>query len=141
MNNQHIIWMRNAACKYLFLVLVLTTTCACDQMEQPPRDIESLFRNFFIEYIELRPETGSAIGLPSSYGIKVKHDELDDESESGMTKVYALYRKYNDWLAEYDRAQLTKSQRVASDVLRWFLENELSGEKFINHVYIIHPLL
>jgi len=140
MNSRNIIWIRNAACRYLFLVLILTVNGACDQIKQPPRDIETLFRNFFIEYIALKPETGSAIGLPSSYGIKVRHNELDDESEYGIKMIYDLYRKYNDWLAEYDRTRLTTSQRVASDVLKWFLENELSGEKFRNHNYIIHPL-
>ncbi|KPK72284.1 hypothetical protein AMJ87_05235 [candidate division WOR_3 bacterium SM23_60] len=132
--------MTKAACKYILLFLVLTTSGYCAESQQRPHDIETLFRNFFVEYIELRPETGSAIGLPPSYGIKVRHDELDDESESGIMKVYTLYRKYYDWLGEYDRTRLSKSQRVAFDVLAWFLENELSGEKFGNHTYIIHPL-
>ena len=140
MKNWNIIWMRNALCKYIVLLLAFALTGGCAQTQQKPQDIETLFRNFFIEYIDLKPETGSAIGLPSSFGINVKHHELDDESEQGLKRVYDLYRKYNDWLAEYDRTQLTISQRVASDVLKWFIENELSGEKFRNHKYIIHPM-
>jgi uncharacterized protein (DUF885 family) len=140
MKNRNIIWMRNALCKHIFLLLAFALTDGCAQVQQRPQDIETLFRNFFIEYIDLKPETGSAIGLPSSFGINVKHHELDDESEQGLKRVYDLYRKYNDWLAEYDLTRLTTSQRVASDVLKWFLENELSGEKFRNHKHIIHPM-
>jgi uncharacterized protein (DUF885 family) len=122
------------------LLLTFLASTFCAQSQRRPRDIEALFRNFFIEYITLRPESGTILGLPPSWGIRVQNDKLDDESEEGLKKIYALYRKYDNWLKEYDPTELTSSQRVASDVLKWFLENELQGEKFSNHVYIIHPM-
>lgn len=139
MRNLHVIWRNNIVHKSILLLTTLAVT-GCAQLQQRPRDIEVLFRNFVIEYIELSPETGTAIGFPAGWGITVKNDELDDESEQGLAKIYDLYHKYHQWLTEYDRARLTPSQRVASDVLTWFLESELQGERFRNHTYIIHPM-
>jgi uncharacterized protein (DUF885 family) len=99
-----------------------------------------LFRNFVIEYIELRPETGASIGLPTAWGIQVRNNELDDVSDAGSQKVYDLYRKYLDWLTQYERNRLSPSQQIASEVLKWFLENELRGERFRYHKYMISPM-
>jgi len=124
-----------------FALMFMTLNFAvCSQAQQRPEDIEELFRNFFNEYIQLMPETGTQIGVPAEWGIVVKNDELNDESEAGIQKIYDLYRKYVGWLQQYDRAKLTDSQRIASLVLQWFLKNELEGEKFHNHGYIINPI-
>ncbi len=122
------------------LLLVVPSTCA-QPLERRPQDIEVLFRNFVIEYIELRPETGASIGLPPAWGIRVKNNELDDVSDAGTQKVYDLYRKYLDWLIQYDPEQLSLSQQTASHIFRWFLENELRGEEFRYHYYLINPML
>lgn len=113
---------------------------ACAQSQGKPKDIEELFRNFFIEYIQLRPETGTSIGIPSEWGIVVTNDALDDESEGGVQEVYGLHRKYERWLSEYDQQKLSRSQRIAASVLRWFLENEIRGEKFYDYAYTTSPL-
>jgi uncharacterized protein (DUF885 family) len=127
-------------CLVVAFLLTVSSTCA-QQVERRPADIEVLFRNFVIEYIDLRPETGSAIGLPAAWGIRVKNNELDDVSDAGTQKVYGLYRKYLNWLTQYDRERLSASQQTASKVFKWFLENELRAEKFRYHYYIISPIL
>jgi len=127
-------------CRSACVMLLCVVSASCDGFKRRPADIEVLFRNFLIEYIELKPETGTAVGFPADWGIKVKNDALDDESDEGLDKIYDLYRKYRNWLAEYDGDKLSRSQRVAAEVLKWFLESELQGEEFRNHTYIIHPM-
>ncbi len=139
MNSLFFIRTEYALLKTIFLLTILVST-VCAQPSGRSRDIEILFRNFFAEYIVLRPETGTIIGIPASWGINVKNSELDDESNEGLDKIYTLYRKYYKWLAEYDRSSLSPSQRIAADVLVWFLDGELQGERFRNHTYIIHPM-
>jgi uncharacterized protein (DUF885 family) len=125
--------------KSICLLAVMTfTTCA--QSDQRPRDIEELFRNFVVEYVTLKPETGTALGLPKEWGIRVNNDRLDDESDSTLQKTYDMYRKYRMWLTQYDRDRLSASQQIAADVLAWFLDHEIDGEKFRYHRYIISPL-
>ena len=126
-------------CLALVLLLLVSITCA-QRIERRPEDIEVLFRNFVIEYIKLRPETGASIGLPAAWGIEVRNNELDDVSDAGVQKVYDLYRKHQNWLTQYDPDKLSPSQHIASDVLKWFLENELRGERFRYHNYMINPM-
>ncbi len=106
-----------------------------------PADIEELFVNFVREYIEFSPETGTQIGLSGQYGFDVRNDKLDDRSVEAENKLYQFYRKYRTWLAQYDRDKLTSSQRIASDVLAWFLDDAIRGEQFQYHTYIINPML
>ena len=138
MKDSNITWTQETIHKSIFLLISLAVL-GCAQLQQRPGDIEVLFRNFVIEYITLSPETGTTIGFPPDWGINVRNDKLDDESEQGIAKIYDLYRKYHQWLTEYDRTRLTASQRVAADVLNWYLHSELQGERFRNHTYIIHP--
>jgi uncharacterized protein (DUF885 family) len=124
----------------LFVFLITVSSTCAQPFESRPADIEVLFRNFVIEYIELRPETGTTIGLPPAWGIRAKNNQLDDVSEVGMQKVYDLYSKYLNWLTQYDYERLSASQQTASDVFKWFLENELRGEDFRYHNYLINPM-
>lgn len=127
-------------CRCMLFTLFSILTLIHAQGTQENRDIDMLFKNFFAEYIALKPETGTSIGVPISWGVNVKNGELDDESEIGLKKVYELYRKYHNALAQCNRSDLSSSQRVAVLVLSWFLENELQGERFRNHNYLINPM-
>ena len=138
--NKFVNWRTSGITSKVTIILVIANLTVCAQSQQKPQDIEELFKNFFIEYVQLRPETGSSIGIPPEWGIAVREDALDDESEQGVQKVYDLYRKYERWLSEYDKQELTRSQIIAASVLQWFLENEMSGEKFYDHVYTISPM-
>ncbi|UCD20306.1 MAG: DUF885 domain-containing protein [candidate division WOR-3 bacterium] len=121
----------------LLAVLVLN---ACAQSDGKPRDIEGLFRNFVAEYITLKPETGASLGLPDEWGIRVNNALLDDESDSTLHKIYEMYRKYREWIARFERTGLTPSQQIAAEVLAWFLDHEIEGERFRYHRYLISPL-
>ncbi len=122
------------------VLLLAGTISTCCAFEQRPADAGALFRGFVAEYLQLRPETGSAIGIPQAWNIELRNDILDDESDETLDRIYGLYRKYHEWVIDSDWEVLSPSQRVAMDVLKWFLENELQGEKFRNHTYIINPM-
>ena len=112
--NKFINWRTSDIISRITFIFMMANTTSCAQSQQRPQDIEELFRNFFIEYVELRPETGSSIGIPPEWGIAVRNDALDDVSENGVQKVYDLYRKYSNWLSKYDQTKLSRSQRIAS---------------------------
>ncbi|MBE0433794.1 DUF885 family protein, partial [candidate division WOR-3 bacterium] len=123
------------------ILLSLVASMAFGQLPQRTADIETIFRNFLIEYVELRPETGTAVGLPAAYRTHIDNGALDDESDAGLDRLYDLYRKYHRRLSGYCRDDLSDSQRAAAELLIWYLENELRGEEFRNHAYIINPML
>jgi uncharacterized protein (DUF885 family) len=109
--------------------------------DAPPEDIEALFKAFVQEYIMLSPETGTQLGLPPSYGIKVRHDRLDDMDEKAYEQLNDFYVKYRKKLDMYDRTSLTPSQVVASDVLKWYLDDAIEGLTYRHLRYVINPLL
>jgi uncharacterized protein (DUF885 family) len=118
----------------------LTSIAIALPNEQAPKDIEKLFDDFFREYIELRPETGTALGVSGIKGIEVQNDELDDVSDETEDKLYRMYEKYNDWLVQFDTGKLTPEHKVACDVLKWFLKDQIEKEQFRHHAYIINPM-
>lgn len=135
-------------CQYnmclLFIVIVFTgmTTMVCAAGNGgPPADIELLFDGFFREYLALHPEFGTGLGLPSHFGISVNNAELNEITDENTDKIYALYRKYYNWLSHYDKATMRREQQINYAVLKWFLEDELAGEEFRYHSYIINPVL
>ncbi len=123
-------------CLSLCCIALIALTSA---MNNPPTNIEQLFEDFFREFIELSPETATQLGLTEEQGFVLHNNELDDVSDKALTKLYDMYRKYYDWLRQYDASNLTSSQRLLCDVLKWFLKCNLAEEKFRYHVAIINP--
>jgi len=124
----------------IFIILLPCFVVALKE-DKAPLDIEDLFNSFFQEYIELSPETGSALGIKEEHGVKVQNNKLDDESVEALDKIYDMYRKYNRLLSQFNEEELTTSQITNRDILKWFFQNELNGEKFKYHRYIINPML
>jgi len=131
--------MRQVKLLIIFLIFLPAVIFALPN-EKAPEDIEQLFNGFFREYIELSPETGASLGITKQRGVKVQNDELDDVSDEALDKLYNMYKKYSDWLSQYDREELSSSQRINSDILKWFLDNEIKGGNFKYHKYIINPM-
>ncbi|UCC13049.1 MAG: DUF885 domain-containing protein [candidate division WOR-3 bacterium] len=122
----------------MFFCMAGVTMACC---ETPPEDIEVLFNGFVQEFILLSPETGTQLGLPPSYGIKVSHDHLDKVDEEANEKLGDFYTKYRKWLDAYDRTSLTESQRVACEVLRWYLDDAITAHEYRHLRYVINPVL
>ena len=125
------------------LALLLLCPISCfiyaDAFESTP-DIDQLFKDFSREYLKLRPETGTALGLSKDYGIEVRNDQLDDVSQEGYNRLYSLFRSYRDKLIEYDRNGLTESQRISYDKLKWYLDDKIEGAEYVHHSYVIDPM-
>ena len=121
----------------LFCIAGITMAC-CDT---PPEDIEVLFNGFVQEFVLLSPETGTQLGLPPSYGIKVSHDRLDKVDEEADEKLGAFYMKYRKWLDAFDGQSLTQSQRVAREVLKWYLDDAITAHEYRYLRYINNPIL
>jgi uncharacterized protein (DUF885 family) len=102
--------------------------------------IEKLFDDYFREYIKLNPEEASMLGLPKEWGYSYDRAGFNDVSDAGIKANYDLSRKYLDELKKIDPAKITNSQKVDVQMLVWYLETLLEGEKFIDHRYYIDHL-
>ncbi len=122
------------------IMLLWGVTAYGADLKQRPPSIEELFDSFLREYVELCPETGTTLGLPDALGIKVRNDELNDVSDRGQDRLLRFFKKYRDWLPEYDRATMTEGQRIAADILKWHLDLEIENDRFRYHDYVINPM-
>ncbi len=125
----------------VFILSMLMNMFYADTKENPPADIELLFDGYCRELLTFYPEYASRLGINEEKGYKIEKDTLTDVSDEALDRLYALKRKYRRWLDTYDRSKLTPSQRCAADILILDLDNDLQGEIFRDHEYIINPNL
>lgn len=131
--------MRNIIILLLFFCLQFSTVGS--KADRVSLDIEKLFKEFFQEYVQIRPETGTILGLSGDYGIDLHNDKLDDVSEQGFDALFSLFKKYSHKLSEYDRSTLSPGQKISYDKLKWYLDTQIESEKYRFHGYIIDPML
>ncbi len=126
--------------KAFILLPLLGMAVLCSASGKPPADIEDLFNGFVRECLEISPITATKLGLPAAAGFKVRLDRLDDISDRGQDRCLAFFRKYRDWLRQYDRKSLTASQAVLADLLAWYLDMSIEGDQWRYHRYLIDPI-
>ena len=103
-------------------------------------NIEQVFSSYFEESLNMNPELVTHLGITKDMGITRADGRLSDVSPEAIDKYLNLYRKYISSLNSFERSQLTDSERLASDILLWYLENQIEGEKYKYHDYIINPM-
>jgi len=131
--------------KQIFLTTLLLLVCANIAVSQQSiypdsAKIEKLFDDYFREYIMLNPEEASQLGLPKEWGYYYNRSGFNDISDVGIKANYDLSKKYLDELKKIDPTKITNSHKVDAQMLRWYLETVLEGEKFIDHRYYIDHL-
>jgi len=131
--------------KHMFLACLLVLAGASVALGQPTAyqdsaKIEKLFDDYFREYLTLNPEKGSELGLSRESGYDFNRAALDDYSDAGLKANFDLARKYLDQLRQIDTTKITRSQNIDAEILTWFLEVQLEGEKFVDHKYYIDHL-
>jgi uncharacterized protein (DUF885 family) len=103
-------------------------------------DIDSLFDNFFREWIAMNPDDASQFGLTKEMGYPYAKNELSDGSERLVDKTYQFYRRYSDELKRQNPKQLTPSQRLDAEILSWFLAHALKAEPYKDHAPVINQM-
>jgi uncharacterized protein (DUF885 family) len=102
--------------------------------------VDSILFEFFKEYVMLKPETGTELKLPKDWGIPVDQDKLNNVSDKGDDRLYALFETYRDRLQQYDESELSKYDLVTRAILIWYFNDQLEGRRFRYHTYIMNPM-
>ena len=124
----------------LLIVMPLSATVAMAQEGDNTNDIEQLFESYFREMIEINPEYATHLGLSDEMGISYAKDELTNVAEAALNYELNLIRKYRARLQAVEREKLSDSQRLAYSILLRQLNNQLEGEEFRHHSYIINHI-
>src|SRR3954466_12753766 len=101
--------------KIIFLTVVAALS-GCAQKEAMKTDTKKGFStmldNYYEEYLKLNPFEATQLNDP-------RYNDLlpIDISEGYRKEVGAFYKRYQDSLAQYDRAQLAPQEQLSFDIL------------------------
>ena len=73
-------------------------------------------------------------------GINFHNDRLNNGSDAFAHEMNALIKEDLNSLRKYDRSSLSESQKLSSDILEWFLQDQVEGQKFMYHSYPLNQL-
>ncbi len=128
--------------KYLFWSVVLVPTVwLINTVWYKPFDIDDFYERLVIQYGLDHPEEMSRFKFLKKYGIDFYNDELSDISaEASQNRSIHLKRDF-EMLRSYKRSHQTPSQLISTDVLDWYLENEVHQNLlYKNYHYAINHI-
>jgi uncharacterized protein (DUF885 family) len=96
-------------------------------------DIDTFLEASYKKLLLRDPETITQVGLNKTWG--VGNDQLTDISDDTIRENQRLEAAILDLLRTYDRATLTREQRVSYDVYEWHLDDRTRGYPFMYDDY------
>src|SRR5207245_1794829 len=92
------------------------------------------------EFMFEEPELLSSLGLVEQFGITGHNAKLNDESPAHQQRQIDRTKKNLAQLRSYPLEKQTESQRLSTQVLDWFLDRAVEGERWQFHNYPVNQL-
>ncbi len=102
--------------------------------------LEKTFDQFFRDYIALRPEIGSYLGLSRQMGYAFDRSRLDDISPDGDRAYLNLLKGYIKKLGQAYKGRITAQQKIDVENLKWQLTVEVRLYENIDNRYVVNHL-
>jgi len=133
---------KNKVLKYLTIgllsVLVVGFALFANVWWFKPLSINVFYERVFVKTLIAQPELVTRLGIP------VLSDwykgDLTDVSEKQQAALREHVRRELATLRSYDRARQSPEQLLSTDVLEWFLDNQVRGHEFAWHDYPVNQL-
>lgn len=119
-----------------------TIDMAEDIQPKSAEAFDSFLDKMFIEYISASPlEMSLLISSCEPYGIEDSANKLDDYSDEALIMQYDNLRGNLKELNSFDVQNLTSDQQLTYEIIKYYLEINLEGEKYIDYAYNIKHTL
>lgn len=122
----------------LLLLLLSGTIWIVNLIYFKPFSINLFYNKVFVAYMLSEPEAVTQLGIPI-LGDFYKSD-LSDISDKKMQADVAKTKENLAILQSYDKASQSQAQLLNTEILEWFLQNQIDGEKFMYHGYPVNQL-
>ncbi|MFO7585261.1 MAG: DUF885 family protein, partial [Anaerolineales bacterium] len=105
-----------------------------------PWSINLLYARTFLRFALTGPELLTMLGLLEKFGIRWHNAKLSDASLKKETEMFAWVKRDLDILRSYPRQRQTRDTLLSTDVMDWFLDDIVRGEKFRFHDYPLNQM-
>ena len=105
-----------------------------------PLSISIFFERAFLQFMLEDPEAVSSLGVFEQLGYKGFDGMLTDVSPAHEQKLAKMARDDLQTLHGYDRASLSPSNQLSYDVLDWFLQDLVEGQRWLFYDYPVNQL-
>jgi uncharacterized protein (DUF885 family) len=105
-----------------------------------PLSISIFFERAFIQFLLEDPEAVSSLGIFEQLGYKGFDGMLTDVSPAHEQKLAKMARDDLETLRKYDRASLSPANQLSYDILEWFLQDLVEGQRWLFHDYPVNQL-
>jgi uncharacterized protein (DUF885 family) len=105
-----------------------------------PLGISIFFERAFIQFMLEDPEAVSSLGIFEQLGYKGFDGMLTDVSPAHEQKLAKMARDDLETLRKYDRASLSPANQLSYDILEWFLQDLVEGQRWLFYDYPVNQL-
>ncbi len=105
-----------------------------------PWSLTLFYDKVFAEVLFDHPELLSMLSLVEQFGITSHNGKLDDESPAHQQREFDRWKRDLTQLRQYPLDRQTRSQKLSTHVLDWFLQMQVEGEKWQWHNYPVNQL-
>ena len=125
---------------FLGLVLLIGGWWTYKLVWGKPLNIDHFYERVFIEFLLDDPQLLSQLGFIDNSLLDFHSDDLTDSSPARAQKLADKTRSDLELLRSYDREDQSKSQQLSTDILEWFIDDAVRGERFMYHSYPVNQL-
>jgi uncharacterized protein (DUF885 family) len=120
-------------------LLTLATVWVVNLVWFRPFSIDLFYDRSFVRFVLTNPELLSTLRMIPP-DLEWYEDDLADESVAEQERAAADLRETLATLRAYDRADQTPAQLLSTDILDWFLDQQVRGQVHMWHAYPVTQL-
>ena len=122
------------------VLLLIAAIFAVNAIWFRPWSLNVFYTKVFAEFLFEEPELLSSLGLVEQFGITGHNGKLGDASPAHQQQQIDRTKKNLAQLRSYPVDKQTESQRLSTEVLDWFLDRTVEGERWQFHNYPVNQL-
>ncbi len=105
-----------------------------------PWSINHFFTRVFLEILFDNPEILTMVGMLERVGIYRHNTKLADVSEAHEVAMLARMKRTLKMLRSYNQGRVSKSQRLSTHILDWYIDDQLRLEPFRHNTYPVNQM-
>ena len=106
-----------------------------------PWSVNGLYTRTFLKFALKGPELLTMLGILEKIGIHGHNAKLSDASEAFQDKMFAFIKRDLGLLRSYPRKSQSKATLLSTDIMDWFLDDNVRAERFRHHDYPLNQMM